>query len=668
MTAVINSNAMKILEKRYLDGDSVDSMWDRVSGGNLKFRKLMSDLLFLPNSPTLFNMGRNNGCTSSACFVFDVDDTMGPLSTDSQKSIVNTRAKAIAVAKAGGGVGYYFGDLRPRGAPIRSVHRVACGPVTVLKDYQAISNLITQGGKRDLAQMGVLPCWHKDIKEFIHCKDEDPQAFSSFNISVDWTDEWLKAAKTQTGPESELFDEQCLSAWKTGCPGMLFSDRINHYNPNLHLGRINATNPCGETPNRSDEPCNLGSLALPRFFNKTTRSINWDLLEEAVWTATEFLDDILDRNVFPHPNITTASLLTRKLGLGVMGWADLLAMMHIHYDTQEAVNLGEAIMKFISEVSFGCSQSMTREKGPYAGYSDKTNGPCVRNETRTSIAPTGTIALIAGVFGGIEPHFDLSWQRTTKEGLKLDESVYWDTEGFVPKTANEIAPKWHVLHQAAFQKHTCLGVSKTVNLPNTATVADVKETYHLMYDTGCKGGTIFRDGCRSEQVLVKKKDNVFTTGIKKRNLPATRASITHKVKIEGIDIFFTIGLFEDGTPGEIFARASKLGSSMTGMLDSWAINFSIALQNGVPLDTLCRHHEGTRFEPCGLTNNKKIPSCTSVPDYIANWLRKQFLVKDDKSEQSTDSGQYCPECGSEALLQSGCLICRNKMCAWTRCG
>lgn len=820
MSTVLSENSLAILKKRYLNnGESVDSLWDRVSGGNPKFRELMSSLRFLPNSPTLFNAGLNNGCTLSACFVLNVSDCMlsheGVIRED---SIVRTREKAIMIAKAGGGVGYYFGDLRPKGKPIKSIQRVACGPVAVLRDYHMIHKLITQGGKRDLAQMGVLPCWHEDIKEFIHAKDSDPQGLSSFNISISWTDEWVKKAFYQMdngiqGKESDLWNEQVESAWKHGCPGMLFYDTVNRDNPNKHLGLIKATNPCvvgdtlvltkngefsiqdlvdqevevwngevwskvtpkitgrnvtilkvtledgrtlhctenhrfpwdintsdvdceemmeirhlkpgdsiidypmpnsvlksiiriktivklspaeivycftdpisgrgtfnrivtgqcGETPNRSDEPCSLGSLSLPRYFNKGQRSLNWTKLGDDVVTCIEFMDDILDRNVFPHPDIDKAARLTRKLGLGVMGWADLLALMHIHYDTQEAVNLGESLMKHINEIALATSERLAKEKGPYIGYDEcKTEGPFVRNETRTSIAPTGTIAIIADVWGSIEPHFALSWDRTTYEGMKLKEHIScWDSlEGFVPHIANEIDVEWHVKHQAAFQKHTNLGCSKTINLPKHATKEDVSKAYRLMYESGCKGGTVFRDGCREDQVLVSNKTkSVFAleNTPSRKKMPPERQSITHKFKVGGTECYITAGLFEDGTPGEVFIRASKLGSSINGMLDTWAIAFSISLQNGTSLEDACEHHVGARFEPSGITNNPDLPVCSSIPDYVVRWLEYRFLGKKKEESVSIDSGVFCPECGNQAAYQAGCLVCTNKTCGWSRC-
>ena len=616
-----------------------------------------------------------NGVFIHNCFVFNVADDM----LDSNRSIVETRKKAIAVAKAGGGVGYYFGELRPKGSPIKSVHRVACGPVTVLKDYQAISRLITQGGKRELAQMGILNCDHPDVREFIHVKDDCPQDFNSFNLSVSWSEKALQMVHGVHGIGTgfrELWDEQCQSAWKTGCPGMFFPDTTNRANPNPHLGLMLATNPCGETPNRDSEPCNLGSLSLPRYWSgqRGRSGIDWDRLAADAELATEFLDEILDHNVFPHPDITAAANLTRKLGLGVMGWADLLALLHIHYDTQEAVQLGEDLMREIDSSAHRASVRLAQKKGPYPGYSDKTNGPCRRNETCTSVAPTGTIAILADVFGSIEPHFSLEWERTTNEGMKLKEriSCWDDLDGFVPKIASEIAPEWHVRHQAAFQKHTDLGVSKTVNLPNSATVEDVSKTYRLMWESGCKGGTIFRDGCRSEQVLVKKDStSVYSTGVTlpvpdgRIKLPRKRPANIYKFRVNGVKGYLKVGL-HGGLPAEIFVTVGKMGSTVDGMIDSWAIAFSFALQAGVPLEKLVAKYKGVRFEPNGLTGDPDVPVCTSIPDFVVRLLEVEFLKA--KDSPPVDSGFFCPDCGAPVVFQAGCLTCLEKECGWSKCG
>lgn len=687
MPMVLEDNAVKVLEKRYLDGGTVDDLWDRVSGGNERFRRLLSEGLGMPNSPTLFNAEKNNGCTLSACFVFNIADSMF-----GKNSIMETRNKAAAVAKAGGGVGYYGGFLRKKGSPVNSTHRKACGTVAVLRDLHALSSLITQGGKRELAQLFVQDSDHGDIEEFIHCKHDDPQGLGSFNISVGWRERWLQEVfkvdeYLRKSSQRNLWDRQCKEAWHHGCPGMFFPDQVNKFNFNKHLGLLLAANPCGETPNRNNEPCNLFSLVLGRFFSPGNRTVDWNRLEEAAYEATLFCDDILDRNVFPHPDIIEAALLTRKLGLGVMGWADLLAMCHIHYDTQEAVDLGEKVMKLIQDVSHQASEDLAVLKGPFKGYHvDKSEMPARRNETTTSIAPTGTIHIITGCKGSsIEPWFALSNSRTTAEGMKLQENVpEWIKErldGFVPKLAHEIAPEWHVKHQAAFQRYTDLGVSKTINLPNSATVEDVSHIYHMMWESGCKGGTIYRDGCRDEQVLTATKTmsvyslpssangvissptNAVLNG--KRKMPAERDGKIVKFKVDGTELYLSVGLRPDGTVGEIFVNGN-FGTTMAGLLNSFCITFSVALQNGVPLIELVKHHRNTRFEPSGVTDNADIPICTSLPDLIVRWLQKRFLP--DEKPEPMDSGVFCPDCGAVAVYSGGCLTCSSQGCGWSRCG
>lgn len=693
MIATISNNAKRILDARYLtNGESVDGMFRRCSLGNERYYRLMSDLLFLPNSPTLFNCGLNNGCTLSACFVFDVADNM----QDTSDSIVGTRAKAVAVAKAGGGVGYYFGNIRRRNAPIKSTHRKACGPIGVLKDYHGVRQLVTQGGKRDLAQMGVLPVTHADIREFIHAKDEDPKSLESFNLSVGWSDAAANEAlhETHNGVESEftkLWREQCESAWKTGCPGMFFPDTVNRYNFNKHLGMINAPNPCGETPNRNNEPCNLGSLAVCRFLNLKTREIDFGMLEDVTRGSINLLDDILDANQFPHPDITEAALLTRKIGLGVMGWADLLALKGIHYDSPDAVALADRVMGLIQQVADDESLKIAKRKGPYKGYSDRTEDKPYRNETRTSIAPTGTIALIADVFGSIEPYYLFDCERTTNEGIKLTDGVpQWvrqHLDGHVPKVANELSLEAHVAMQAAFQKHVNLGVSKTINLPGSATAQDVSRAYRLMWKRGCKGGTVFRDGCRDEQVLRPvAKRSVYSNSVtrdeydtlpqkKRRRLPDRRASETHKFQISDTGGYLTVGMYDDGSPGEIFLRVSKIGSTFATTLDCWAMTFSVALQYGTPLESLVRLHRGVRGEPCGLTRNKDIPTCSSIQDYVARYLECRFMHRHEaptpngrKHESAVMSGQFCPDCDGELISQAGCLSCVKQGCGYQKCG
>lgn len=722
-----SENSQKIYAARYLDedADTVEKLHRRVSGGNDDYFQLMHQGLFLPNSPTLFNAGTKNGGTLSACFVFDIADCLlgdwpqGGLDSPFPNSILGTVFKAACVAKAGGGVGYYLGNIRRKGAEVKSTHKKACGPVTVVYFLNQLNQLITQGGKRALAQMGVLPCWHPDARLFIHAKDEEPHKLSSFNLSMSWTNEWLRKidwdhVERTDGPiddETGLWYEHCFSAWRTGCPGILFYDTVNASNPTPHLGAINATNPCGETPNINDEPCNLGSAALSRFFKRVGMKwvFLWDEYIHWLKIMIRFMDDILDWNVFPHPDITKMALATRKLGLGVMGYADALALLNIPYDSQDAVDWGGELVRVNAEVTQGECVQMAETKGPYPAWEsdprpiDKRPKKS-RNSTRTSIAPTGTINILADASSSIEPHYDFDWERTTGEGIKLKENIQVrDMLGdFVPKISKQIAPEWHVRHMAAWQKHTCLGVSKTVNLPGHATVSDVSNTYRMMWELKCKGGTIFRDNCRPEQVLRSSKLNsVFLEGnidvyegLKtaledyannlnrelrisgisseplRKKLPKERFGPTIKFDIGGMEGYFFYNTYPDGNLGEIFIELANDGSTLAGMTKSWAKDFSVALQHGTPLETLVKLHKNSVFEPRGMTGDAEVPTCSSLPDYIVRKLEIRFLKKDLLSsstfEQGT-TGQYCPDCSGSLVREGPCFKCLAPGCGFSKC-
>lgn len=528
--------------------------------------------------------------------------------------------------------------------------------------------------------------------------------------------------------------------------------------------------------------CNLGSINLGNFVTKN-REVNWTRLQDVVCLATRFLDDILDWNHFPVQETHDAAYRTRKLGLGVMGWADMLCLLHVHYDSPAAVKLAHKLMQFIDEAAYETSLQLAKEKGPYLGYrADQATTPPLRNATRTCIAPTGTIYIICGADGsGIEPHFELEWDRKTGEGIILHEKVnaIEESEGFIPKVANDIAVEWHIKHQAAFQKHTNLAVSKTINLPNSASRQDVADAYMMMWESGCKGGTIYRDRCREDQVLVKTgehkqgagydtKSGATSSGVTlpdlpkadaavagpvyhpealaeainslspeglavvvakldqapasllvrqilkewkgnpilvelatdrvRRKLPVDRQSITHKFHIVDFEGYLTIGLYDDGSPGEIFFKASKEGSTISGLLDSWAMAVSLSLQYGCPLDTLVRLNYGTIFEPRGITCNKDIPLCSSIADYVFRYMSNRFLHGGEKvkmtapavepvttgvgdgggklvlqaqatavKKRAIKSGVFCPECHAECIYQGGCYECGNR-CGFSRCG
>jgi len=378
------------------------------------------------------------------------------------------------------------------------------GPVALLKYYQSVAEMITQGGKRAGAQMGILSCDHPDIREFIHCKDNDPQRLNTFNISVACTDAFMEAASRD--PESEagkLLTEMADSAWRTGDPGVYFIDSAERRNPTPWLGKLTGTNPCGEVPLLDNEPCNLGSINLGNFV--TDSGVDYTSLGRVVRLATRYLDDVLSVNVFPSQEITDANALTRKLGLGVCGWADMLALLGIHYDSDEAVALGRTLMKFINTEANNESIKLGFERGVAPAF---IVGHAIdnlqRNATRTCIAPTGTISILMGASSGIEPHFALEWTRqlATDGDVIVERVPVMDRlQGFTPHVSQEIAAEWHIKHQAAFQEFTDLAVSKTINLPNEATAEEIRQIYVDLWASGCLGGTIYRDGSRTIQVL-----------------------------------------------------------------------------------------------------------------------------------------------------------------------
>lgn len=502
--AQFSDNARTILAKRYLayingEQETEDAFIERISMGNPEYKEyLIEPLNFLPNSPTLFNLNVPGGGTLSACFKFDVADTM----LDGSDGIMDTATKAAMVTKWGGGVGYYVGAIRPAGARVNSTHGKAMGPVAVLRYYNAMAKMLTQSGKREAAQMGIIEATHPDVREFIHMKDEDPQGLSTFNISVSLSDEFMeKAIASPTGSESALLRDIASSAWRTGDPGVYFVDRAERDNPTPFDGRLSGTNPCGEVPLLNNEPCNLGSINLRNFVNGS--EFDWNTLGKVTRLAVQYLDDVLDRNHFPDYRITAAANYTRKLGLGVCGWADSLALMRIPYASNEAVELLGKVMQFIREKADDESERLGKSKRTAPCF--VTQRIVKRNATTLCIAPTGSIAILMGASSGIEPHFLTNWSRTMGDGTVLYERIpVMDEIGdFKPQTAMEIPWEWHIRHQAAAQKHVDLAVSKTINMPNEATVDDIYNAYVMMWQEGCKGGTVFRDGCRDEQVLAR---------------------------------------------------------------------------------------------------------------------------------------------------------------------
>jgi ribonucleoside-diphosphate reductase alpha chain len=554
-------NALEVLRKRYLlrdeDGRITETpakMFRRVAkaiakvdgkyGGNPKesektFYEMMARTEFLPNSPTLFNAGTELG-QLSACFLLPVDDSL--------ESIFTAVTNMALIEKSGGGVGFDFSKLRPKGDIVKSTKGVASGPVSFMRVFDSATEVIKAGGKRRGAMMGVLRADHPDIVEFITSKQK-PGVLSNFNISVAVTDEFMKKLEEDgtywlINPRNQekvrklkakgVWNLMAKSAWKSGDPGVIFLDEINRHNPTPEIGRIEATNPCAEQPLLPYESCNLGSVNLSRMVENG--KVNWKKLGETVRNAVPFLDDVVDANRFPLKQIGEMTRANRKIGLGVMGFADMLIKLGVPYDSDEALKLAEKIMRFVTEEARKKSVELGEERGSFPNFDrsvwkDKYNA--MRNATITTIAPTGSISIIAGCSSGIEPLFAVSFMRKVLEGTRLFEinplfEMAAKERGFysaglleeiartgsvqrirgVPEdvkrvfvTALDIKPEWHVKMQAAFQKYTDNAVSKTVNLPNDATVEDVEKVFWLAYRLKCKGITVYRYGSKPEQVL-----------------------------------------------------------------------------------------------------------------------------------------------------------------------
>ncbi len=666
----LTTTAQEVFDRRYSrNEESVSDMFSRVakhvSGAEDKsvrakwsniFYDMMANLEFLPNSPTLFNAGTDGGVLS-ACFVLVVEDSLD--------SIMECHRLSGKIQKYGGGVGYYLGHIRAAGELVSSVHGKACGPVSLLDYYNALSTLITQGGRRAGAQMGILPIDHPDINSFINAKNDSPESLYTFNISVSITDKFMREYESGEESAKEKMKMIAEAAWRTGDPGCFFVDTANKRNPTPWLGNLEGTNPCGEAPLYHAEACNLGSINLTKFINKDHTDFDWERLAKTAQLAVRFLDNVITTNTYPDPAITEAVLKTRKIGLGVMGWADALAMLGIHYDSEAAVSLGERLMNHISGAAGNESVMLGKEKGSL------TDTFAPRNATRTSIAPTGTISILAGCSSGIEPHYKLEYTRTMfdrGEEVKLHivEPIvpYLKSIGsdLVPKTSHEISPLYHIRHQAAFQKHTDLAVSKTINMPEDTTPEEIEEAYVELWKQGCSGGTVYRDKSRDVQVLSDKKEIIPDNG--RERLPDDHAGSIHKFKVGDQKGRVIVGYYPDGRLGEFYIETEKEGSTVAGMYDALAIVASLAIQYHVPLEVLSDKLIGMRFEPYGMTTNPEIPTATSIVDYLFRFLRNKF---GDGQKVTTSSGLFCPDCTSRLVDEEGCLHCENKSCGFSRC-
>jgi len=549
------ADAMASVEKQYgkLDID--------VSLTSNEFYTIMANLDFVPNSPTLMNAGTKQG-TLSACFVLPLEDSM--------EGIMKAAHDTAMVQKFGGGTGFALSNLRPKGDRIKTTHGISCGPIEVLKTLSRVSSMITQGGKRDGANMAVMDVHHPDILEFITCKSVEGD-IHNFNISVGVTNDFMKAVKAGMNyplinprnkeivgelDAGEVFSKIIYGAWRNGEPGIVFLDTINRDNHvTEEYGRMIATNPCGEQPLLGNESCNLGSINVVNFFKPSSseswkEKVDWSELGRVVKIATRFLDNVIDANYYATPEIETMTKATRKIGLGVMGFADLLIQLRVGYDTEQGRQVGGTLMGFIQDVADNASRALAKERGVFPAWhnsdykvldkllviTDASTKEKFRNACRLTVAPTGTISMLADTSSGVEPTFALAWRKMNiLEGETLHYiNKYFETDaklyGFysdelmdyisnggsiktrsdVPEwvkevyvTAEDISPEAHIKMQAAFQDSCDSGISKTINFANDATIEDVYTAYMLAWENDCKGVTVYRSGSREKEVLVK---------------------------------------------------------------------------------------------------------------------------------------------------------------------
>jgi len=730
----LTENALRVLEKRYLKKDAKgqvvetpEDMFHRVASAiasaeliynpeadagvmEEEFYRLMTSLQFLPNSPTLMNAGRELG-QLSACFVLPVEDSM--------ESIFDAVKNTALIHKSGGGTGFSFSRLRPEDDRVGSTGGVASGPVSFIRAFDVATDVIKQGGMRRGANMGILSIDHPDIMRFITAK-EDLASLTNFNISVAVTGEFMDAVKAGTdynlvNPHTkevagklnakEVFDKLVGMAWKTGDPGVVFIDRINDDNPTPHLGRIESTNPCGEQPLLPYESCNLGSINLSRMVSLQdgVYQIDYPRLTEVIRTAVRFLDNVIEVNKFPLPEIEEMTKKTRKIGLGVMGFADMLIRLGIPYNSEEALGVASDIMQFVTEQSAKASEELAGERGVFPAFAgsiyDVPAGPRLRNASCTTIAPTGTLSIIAGCSSGIEPLFALSYKRNILDGEQFIEvSPYfeevakkWDfySEELMRKlaegtslrgieeapddikktfvTAHDITSDWHVKMQAAFQRFTHNAVSKTVNFPREAAAEDIANVYKMAYEAGLKGITIYRDGSREGQVLTTgKTEKVEGAVLIPRKRAKTTSGVTEKVTTGCGNLYVTVNSDDEGIC-EVFSSLGKTGGCASAQLESICRLISLALRSRVDVASIVRQLRGIRCPSIAWEQGKSILSCA---DAIASVLEKHTTGYDGKPRPEDyglvkNLAGQCPDCGNLLVYQEGCFVCPS--CGYTKC-
>jgi len=761
----ISQNALRVLEKRYLvkdlNGKVVESPSDlfrRVANNiaqaeqlydadcdlletETQFYDLMTSFRFLPNSPTLMNAGRDLQ-QLSACFVLPVSDSM--------ESIFETVKQAAIIHKSGGGTGFSFSRLRPKDDRVKSTGGVASGPISFMKVFNHATEAVKQGGTRRGANMGILRVDHPDIMEFISCKS-DTSEITNFNISVAMTDAFMEAYQKsedydlispRTGnpvksiSAKEVMDKIAEQAWKTGEPGLFFIDATNRSNPTPHISDMEATNPCGEQPLLPYESCTLGSISLDRHLKKVDDhyQIDWAALEETVRTSVHFLDNVLDMNRYPITEIEEITRANRKIGLGVMGFARMLFKLEIPYNSENGVEMARTVMGFIHKMASAESARLAEARGVYdywEGSRHQEQGKRLRNSYLTTVAPTGTISMIADTSGGCEPEFSLVWYKNVMDGEHLPYALDYfidvaKREGFhtedlldqiiankgsvsgleqVPQywqdvfvTSHGISPEWHVRMQAAFQAFSDSAVSKTINLPTDAEVEGIKEAYLLAYRLGCKGITVYRDGCRPDQVMnvgkskkgegseakTKEAAQVGSTEyfpiVTPRPRPDVMLGTTTRRQTSCGDLYLTVNQDQQGgKPFEAFATMGKAGGCEGSFNEAIGRLISLCMRAGVTPRDIVKQLIGIRCnKPFGLGPDKVL-SCSDAIAKIFNQSLEMKVSEDRYPEQGEAAVALeekpvmetqkmvfpCPECGCELIFGEGCEKCHY--CGYSRC-
>ncbi len=725
---VLTPNGLSVLEKRYLRKDingrivespkelfvrvakaiaEADKLYDRsadIDGLAEKFYNMMVKFDFLPNSPTLMNAGKPLG-QLSACFVLPVEDSL--------ESIFETLKNAALIHQSGGGTGFSFSNLRPKNDIVKSTSGISSGPVSFIRVFDSATETIKQGGARRGANMAILRIDHPDIIEFINAKSTEGE-LANFNISVAITDAFMEALfadkeyelinprdKSITGRlrAKDVFDLIVKNAWETGEPGLVFIDTINRFNPTPELGQIESTNPCGEQPLLPYESCNLGSINLSNMINGG--ALDYDKLGKTIDLAVHFLDNVIDVNKFPIPEIERMTKGNRKIGLGVMGFADALIKLGIPYNSTDAEKFTETVMKFLREKALESSMKLAEKRGAFPNfeksiYAKQNPQLRLRNATLTTIAPTGSISIIAGCSSGIEPLFALCYVREVLEGKKLFElhpllieharKEFVDEQALVeyivehgklgesdfPEslkklfvTAHEISPEWHIRIQAAAQKYIDNAVSKTINFRHEATLDEIKEAFILAYKLGCKGITVYRDRSRESQVLSVGLKSERRPQLVKRERPQVTEGFTLRMRVGCGNLYVTVNEDEYGIC-EVFARLGKTGGCAASYLEALSRLASVALRSGVQVEIIKEQLNGIGCASPSWEGGKLISSCAdAIAKAIEMYLTKKTSKKPQTKQKANSNYGICPDCGSQLEFSEGCLICKS--CGYSKC-